>query len=267
MTLQGGPSGGPPFPTKAMILAAGRGTRLRPLTDRVPKCMVRVGGKPILESSIEWLRRHGVTDLIINLHRMPDMVMDHFGDGERWGVKITYSMEPEPLGTAGGVKNVGWFFDGPFFVWYGDNLSTCDLDRLYAFHRVKEAMATLALHYREDPTASGITGLDGEDRITRFLEKPRPDQVFSHWVSTGIFVMEPAALEMIPGEGRPDFGRDLFPKFAARGVPLYGYKMSGNENLWWIDRPADLARVRDLLGAEQDDDPRVQSARAGAHHP
>jgi NDP-sugar pyrophosphorylase family protein len=233
---------------KAMILAAGQGTRLRPLTERIPKCMVPIGGKPLLEHTVLWLRKYGVTDLIINLHHLPHVVKDYFGDGQKWEVKITYSVEKEPLGTAGGVKNVEWFFDGPFFVWYGDNLSTCDLHRLYVFHQAKGGIATIALYYREDPTASGIVGLDENDRLTRFLEKPRADQVFSHWVSAGIFVLEPAVRQAIPAEGSPDFGRDVFPTLLAHRQPLYGYRMSEGEGLWWIDTPEDLRRVEEIMG-------------------
>jgi NDP-sugar pyrophosphorylase family protein len=227
-----------------MILAAGQGTRLRPLTDHIPKCMMPVGGKPVLEHTIQWLRQYEITDLIINLCHLPDVVMSHFGDGSRWGVKITYSVEEELLGTAGGVKNVAWFFDGPFFLWYGDNLSTCRLDRLWEFHKVKGGIATIALHHRDDPTQSGIVGLDADDRITCFLEKPRPDQVFSRWVSAGIFILEPIVLEAIPANGAPDFGRDVFPALLARGAALYGYRMSPSEGLWWIDTLQDLERVR-----------------------
>ena len=231
-------------PTKAMVLAAGQGTRLRPFTERVPKCMIPLAGKPLLEHTIAWLRKYGVTDLIINLHHLPHTVMDYFGEGQKWGVKITYSVEKEALGTAGGVKNVAWFFDGPFFVWYGDNLSTCRLDRLWGFHRAKGGIATIALHYREDPMQSGIVSLDEDDRIVRFLEKPQPNQVFSHWVSAGILVLEPEVLEAIPTEGAPDFGRDVFPTLLAAGKPLYGYQMSKGEGLWWIDTPQDLECVR-----------------------
>lgn len=131
-----------------MVLAAGRGTRLRPLTDRVPKCMVPIGGKPLLEHTIEWLRGFGVTEVIINLSHLPDVIRGHLGDGERWGVRITYSLEAEPLGTAGGVKRAAWFFDGPFFLWYGDNLSTCNLPRLYETHRAKGGRATISSRRR-----------------------------------------------------------------------------------------------------------------------
>ena len=233
-----------------MILAAGRGTRLHPLTESIPKCMVPIGGKPVLEHTILWLRQYGVTGLMINLHHLPHVVRDYFGDGQKWGVNITYSVEEQALGTAGGVKNVDWFFDGPFFVWYGDNLSTCRLDHLCEFHQDKGGVATIVLHYREDPTASGIVGLDENDRITRFLEKPKPDQVFSHWVSAGIFVLEPQVLQAIPAEGASDFGRDVFPSLLAHGQPLYGYRMSEGEGLWWIDTPEDLRRVEETMGTQ-----------------
>jgi NDP-sugar pyrophosphorylase family protein len=197
-----------------------------------------------LEHNIEWLASYGVREIMINLHHLPETVLRHFGDGSKRGVKITYSLEEDPLGTAGGVKNVQWFFDGPFFLWYGDNLSTCKLDRLYQFHVSKGSVATIALHYREDPTASGIVGLDGDGRIVRFLEKPRPDQVFSHWVSAGIFVLEPEVLGEIPEKQAVDFGRDVFPAMLAGDQPLYGYPMMAIEGLWWIDTREDLRRVQ-----------------------
>ena len=236
------------YPTKVMVLAAGRGSRLRPLTDHTPKCMVPLGGKPLLEHSIEWLRRGGVHQIIINLCHLPDRVIDHFGDGTRWGVHIAYSLEAQPLGTAGGVRNVAHLLEGPFFVWYADNLSTCSLKGLYALHRERGGMATIALHYREDPTASGIVQLDENAGIVRFLEKPRIDQVFSHWVNAGIYVLEPEVMSYIPTEGTPDFARDVFPAMLAEGQPLYGYRMLGGEELFWIDTPQDLQRVLEEKG-------------------
>jgi len=234
------------LPSQAMILAAGAGTRLRPITEDIPKCMVPIGGKPLLEHTIRHLRAFGVTDLVINLNYLPDRVTDYFGDGSAWDVKLTYSYEAEALGTAGGVKHGADHFRGPFFVWYGDNLSRCDLGRLYAFHRDRGGVASMALFDREDVTASGIVGLDERDRITRFLEKPRPEQVFSHWVSAGILVLEPTVLDAIAADGPSDFGRDVFPDLLGRGEALYGYRLSAEEGLWWIDTLADLRRVETL---------------------
>jgi NDP-sugar pyrophosphorylase family protein len=230
---------------KAMILAAGSGTRLRPLTERVPKCMIPIGGKPILERTIEHLRRYGVTELVINVCTLPQVIMDTFGDGERWGVHIVYSVEERPLGTAGGVKRAARFFDqAPFVVWYGDNLSRCNVGRLIARHTAKGSVATVALHHREEVSQSGIVGLDRDDRIVRFLEKPRPEQIFSHWVNAGIYVLAPAVLDFVPGEAPADFARDVFPAMLLAGQPLYGYPLAAQEGLWWIDRPEDLARVQ-----------------------
>jgi NDP-sugar pyrophosphorylase family protein len=229
---------------KAMLLAAGEGTRLRPLTNTIPKCMVAVSGKPILEHNIAWLCRHGVKELVINLHYLSHLIQDYFGDGNRWGVQITYSFEEEILGTAGGVKRVADLFKETFLVWYGDNLSTCDVTRLTDFHRAKGGLATIALYQRADVTHSGIVGLDGKDRILRFLEKPRIEQAFSHWISAGILILEPAVLDFIPAEGKPDFGHDIFPSLLAKNQPLYGYRMSDDEKLWWIDTQEDLKKVQ-----------------------
>lgn len=229
---------------KAMILAAGEGTRLRPLTDHIPKPMLLVAGKPILEHNLELLTRHGISDVVINLHHQPQTIVDHFGDGSRWGVHITYSFESELLGTAGAVKKAQEQFASTFLTLYGDNLTTCDLGRLILFHRAKGGIATIALHYRDDPTASGIATLDDRDRITRFVEKPKSHQVFSHWVSAGLLVLEPEVLDVTPEGGPSDLGRDLFPSLLARGEGIYGYRMSQGEYLWWIDTPEDLQRVK-----------------------
>jgi NDP-sugar pyrophosphorylase family protein len=173
------------------------------------------------------------------------VVTDHFGDGSRWGVRITYSRETEILGTAGAVKHVAWFFDGPFFVWYGDNLCTCRLDRLWEFHRARGGIATIALHQHEDPTKAGIVALGEDQRILRFLEKPKPDEVFSTWANGGIYVLEPEVLEAIPAGRAADFGRDVFPALLADGAAMYGYRLSGDERFWYVDRPEDLQRTAD----------------------
>ena len=217
---------------------------MRPLTETVPKCMIEIAGKPVLEHNVEWLRKFGVTDIVINLHYLPEAVRNHFGDGRRFRTRINYLFEPELLGTAGAVRNAASFFDGPFFVWYGDNLSTCRLDRLWEFHKSKGGVATIALHHRDDPTSSGIVGLDEDERITRFLEKPKAEEIFSHWVSAGILALEPQALDAVPRQGAADFGRDVFPAMLENRAALYGYRMSEDEGLWWIDTAEDFARVQ-----------------------
>lgn len=241
---------------KAMILAAGKGTRLRPLTEQLPKCMVRVQGKPILDHTIEWLKKYKVRDLIINLHHFPRVISDYFGDGKERGVRITYSFEPEVLGTAGAVRKVRECFEDAFFLWYGDNLSTCDLRQLYRFHRAKGGIATVALFRREDVSQSGIAELNAGKRVTRFLEKPRPHESFSRLVNAGIMVLEPRIFEFIPESGRPDFGHDVFPALLASGEAIFGYEMLGGEGLWWIDTPDDLRRVQGEWSKGGENDPR-----------
>lgn len=230
---------------KAMLLAAGEGRRLRPLTCHLPKPMIRVGGRPILEYNVQFLAQHGIHELVINLHHCPEVVTNYFEGGERWGASITYSYEPELLSTAGAVRKVAHLFSETFLVVYGDNLTTCDLGRLCADHRSKGGMGTMALHHREDVTASGIVGLDEADRITRFLEKPRPSEVFSHWVNAGLLVLEPEVLDHIPSDRPSDFGRDVLPALLECDQTLYGYRMS--EPLWWIDTPADYERLQTLV--------------------
>jgi len=161
------------------------------------------------------------------------------GSSPRLSSDLAEGSSPQNWGAEGGRAEGGQ----PFLVWYGDNLSHCDLDRLLRFHRAKGGLATIALFNRENVTQSGIVGLDADDRILRFLEKPRPDQVFSHWVNAGILILEPAVLDLIP-MGRQDFSLDIFPALLAAGHRLYGYRLSGAEGLWWVDTPADLARVQ-----------------------
>jgi NDP-sugar pyrophosphorylase family protein len=232
---------------KALLLAAGEGTRLGPVTAQLPKPMLEIGGRPILEHNIRLLARYGVSQLLMNLHYQPETIRDYFGDGSAFGVRITYVYESSLLGTAGAVKNVADHLTETFFVIYADNLTTCDLSRLRAFHKSKGGVATVALFYRENATASGIAEVDAHERVLRFVEKPAAHEVFSPWVNAGILVMEPAVLDFIPA-GRPsDFGREVLPALIAAGQLLYGYKMS--EGLWWVDSPQDLQRTRQQVEA------------------
>jgi mannose-1-phosphate guanylyltransferase len=229
---------------KAMLLAAGEGTRLRPLTDQVPKPMLPIAGRPVLEHNVRLLARCGIRDLVINLHHAADVIATYFGDGSAWGVSITYSYEPELLGTAGAVAKLGRYFDSTFLVVYGDNLTACDVRQLEIFHRRKAGIGTVALFHREDPTGSGIAALADDDRIIGFLEKPLPHQIFSHWVNAGLLVLEPEVLNYIPRSLASDFGRDVLPALLAAGRPLYGYRQP--EALWWIDTLDDYQHVQTL---------------------
>lgn len=235
---------------KAMVLAAGEGRRLHPLTEQVLKPMVPLGGRPLLAYTIEALAKHGFQELVVNLHHCPDVVRDYFGDGADWHVRIQYSPEDRLRGTAGALAPWRRFFDSTCLVVYGDNLSTCDLTRLMRVHRDRRAEVTVALFWREDPWQSGVAELDDADRITRFVEKPSAPQVPSRWVNAGLIVLEPTLLDDIPDHAASDFGRELLPKWIANGRRVYGYRMSPQEKLWWIDTPEDMARVQRELNEE-----------------
>lgn len=235
---------------KAMLLAAGEGTRLRPLTDTLPKPMVLLGNQPLLGYTLALLARHNIREVAINLHHRPDIVRAYFGDGAAWGVRITYSFEPELLGTAGAVKKLQAFWDDePFLIIYGDNLTDCDLTRMAAFHRTKGGLVTLALYWRQDVEHSGVAALSADDRITGFVEKPRGDQAPSHWVFGGLMVAEPRLLDLIPTSQACDFGRQVLPKALAQGESLWGYRMT--ERLWWTDTLAEYEALKRQFDAGQ----------------
>lgn len=211
----------------------------------VPKPMVSVNGRPILEQNICWLRDAGVRDLYINVHHLPEVITSHFGDGTEWGVRITYSHEPQLLGTAGAVHKIADDYWGDvrerFLVVYGDNLlSGFDLGQVVEFHRAKAGTGTICLHYREDVSHSGIAVLGAEQRILEFIEKPTPAQAVSHWVNAGLYVLEPCSLRYVP-KGISDFGRDTLPRMLAAGERLYGMTM--NERLVAVDTPEMLAEA------------------------
>ena len=209
----------------AMILAAGKGTRLYPLTETLPKPMVPVAGKPVLEHTVNWLKRHGVDRVVINLHHQGSAIRAYFGDGSRWGVALRYSEEPELLGTAGGVKRVEAFFDDPFLVVYGDVLTDLDIGALADFHR-KHGPAphvTLTLDQRPDAAQCGVLELDPAGRVVRFVEKPKPEQIRSPWVNSGIMLLDHALLARIPPAQFSDFGRDMLPDWLRLDVPLFGW--------------------------------------------
>lgn len=212
---------------KAMILAAGEGTRLRPLTAALPKPMVPIVGTPLLARTLVWLAGEGVTEAAINLYHRPQSIPDYFGESFA-GVRLHYFFEDTLRGTAGGVKAAQSVLeDAPFFVIYGDNLISADLRRLAAFHTGNGGIGTVALFEHPNPTAAGIVGLDADNRITRFVEKPPPGEVFSALANAGVYVLDPAVFEAIPENEASDFGRDIFPSLLAQGKALYGTPLGG----------------------------------------
>lgn len=235
---------------KAMVLAAGRGERLRPLTDTLPKPMVPIAGRPLLDYTVEWLAKHRFTELAVNLHHCPDVIRGHFGDGAGHGVQIHYYYEPELMGTAGALLPWREFFArGTFLVMYGDNLTNFDLGVLLELHRSKQAVATMAVHYRDDVTKSGMAVMEDDGRLLAYREKPRPEEVTSQWVGAGIILLEPSVFEYIPTAGPSDFGRDVFPALLGAGERFYAHRMS--EKLRWADSWEDYQELQRLAAANE----------------
>jgi mannose-1-phosphate guanylyltransferase / phosphomannomutase len=216
---------------KAVVMAGGEGTRLRPLTSNQPKPMVPIVGKPCMEHIIDLLRKHGFDDVIVTLAFMPQAIRGYFGDGEAYGVSIRYSVEESPAGTAGSVKLAEEALDETFLVISGDALCDIDLGALVRFHRQRGAMVTIGLKSVPNPLEFGIVVTDGEGRIERFLEKPSWGQVFTDTINTGIYVLEPEVLRHVPTDEPHDFSKELFPLLLEMGRPLYGYVCDG----YWQD--------------------------------
>jgi mannose-1-phosphate guanylyltransferase/phosphomannomutase len=216
---------------KAVVMAGGEGTRLRPLTSNQPKPMVPIVGKPCMEHILELLREHGLTDVVVTVAFLPQAIRGYFGEGETLGMQIGYSVEESPLGTAGSVRLAAKQLDDTFVVISGDALCDVDLGALIAFHQEREAAVTIGLKAVDNPLEFGIVVTDEEGRIERFLEKPSWSQVFSDTINTGIYVLEPEVLRHIPTDQPYDFSKELFPYLLEMGRPLYGYVMDG----YWQD--------------------------------
>lgn len=212
-------------------MAGGKGTRLRPLTCRIPKPMVPLLDRPCMAYTIELLREHGITQIAVTTQYMPEVIRGYFGDGEAFGVELHYFDELTPLGTAGSVKNASAFLDERFIVVSGDALTDIDLGQAVAFHERREAMATIVLTRVDQPLEYGVVMTDETGRISRFLEKPDWSEVFSDTVNTGIYVLEPEVLRWIAPDREQDFSNDLFPLLMRRGEALYGYAAEG----YWSD--------------------------------
>ena len=216
---------------KAVVMAGGEGTRLRPLTSNQPKPMVPIVGKPCMEHILELLRDHGLTDVIVTVAFLPQAIRSYFGEGDTLGLNIAYSVEESPMGTAGSVRLAARQLDETFLVISGDALCDLDLTKLIEFHEERGAAVTIGLKSVENPLEFGIVVTDDEGRIERFLEKPSWGQVFSDTINTGIYVLEPEVLKHVPTDRPYDFSKELFPYLLEMGRPLYGFVMDG----YWQD--------------------------------
>lgn len=216
---------------KAVVMAGGTGSRLRPLTIGRPKPMIPLVNHSVLTHILELLRANGIRDVVMTLQYMATMIQDYYGDGSSLGVRITYAIEDTPLGTAGSVRNASRYLDEPFLVISGDALTDFDLRDLIAYHQEHQALATIALSRVPEPLDYGVIVTDTEGRIKRFQEKPSWGELASDTVNTGIYVLQPEVLDLIPVDQTFDWGTQVFPRLLADGAALFGCIPSG----YWCD--------------------------------
>lgn len=229
---------------KAVIMAGGEGTRLRPLTCNRPKPMVPIANKPVMEHIADLLKKHRVDEVAVTLQYMPDLIKEHFNNGSEFGLRMRYYVEQAPLGTAGSVKNAEDFLDDTFIVISGDALTDIDLEKACEFHRERGSVATLVLKKVDIPLEYGVVVTDDEGRITRFLEKPSWGEVFSDTVNTGIYILSPRVLQYFKKNEMFDFSRDLFPILLKEKQPMYGYV---TEDYW-----CDIGDLRAYIQSHMD---------------
>jgi mannose-1-phosphate guanylyltransferase len=209
---------------RAMVMAAGLGTRLRPLTWEIPKPVVPVANRPVIEHILRGLRRHEITEVVSNLHWFPETIRGPLGDGSQLGIELTYVEEESLLGTAGGVRNVADFLTadgGPFLVMAGDALTDIDFGALVEAHRANGGVATLAVKRVADVSQFGVVVTDGDGRVQGFQEKPDPAEALSDLTNAMIYVLEPEALEYFPKDEVIDFALDVFPALLDQDVPFH----------------------------------------------
>jgi NDP-sugar pyrophosphorylase family protein len=207
-----------------MVMAAGLGTRLRPLTHVLPKPMVPIANRPVLHHLLNLLVRHDIREVGINIHVFPDLIKGYFGDGSALGMSIRWSEETELLGTAGGTKLLEDYWERePILITSGDGLHDVDVTALIGHHRRSGGLATLAVKPVDDPSAYGVVILDRDTRIKGFQEKPTRDEARSDLANCGVYVIEPELLDRISPDTFSDFGQDVWPSLVAAGEPIYGY--------------------------------------------
>jgi NDP-sugar pyrophosphorylase family protein len=217
------------MPPRAFILAGGKGTRLRPITYEIPKPLVPLQGKPILEHVIDLLRLYDVRDIVLSIGYLGEKIKEYFHDEKRLGVKITFVEEQEELGTGGPLRLAKELLRDTFVMVNGDNLINIDLYKMYQAHCENRATASIALSTVDDPSSYGVAVLEG-NRIIKFIEKPRKEEAPSKLINTGLYILEPSVVDLVPEGGNSSIEKDVFPRIAEKGE-LYGYMFSGQ----WFD--------------------------------
>jgi mannose-1-phosphate guanylyltransferase len=233
---------------QALILAGGKGTRLRPLTVYTPKPVVPVCNRPFLLYQIDTLKRAGVTDITLSLSYQPHKIEQQLGDGSDYGVKITYTVEPQPMGTAGAYKFAADFIREPTVVFNGDIVTDLDLRAVIREHNERESAATVVLAPVENPSVYGVVETEADGRVRSFSEKPRADEISVNTINAGTYILDPSVLDLIPSSESYSFEYGLFPKMLMRGDRFYAHVPEG---AYWLDigAPARYLQVHhDILG-------------------
>ena len=216
------------IPKKVVILAGGKGTRLRPLTYEVPKALLPIHGKTLTEHLFDLFKKYEIKDMLISVGYLKEKIMEYVADGVRFGVDVGYIEEDKPLGTAGPVKLARHKLNDTFIVTNGDELKDIDLEEMYKLHKENNALVTIALTTVGDPSEYGVARLAGS-KILEFVEKPKKGKAPSNLINSGLYIVEPEVIDMIP-DGKSMFEKDVFPKLAEKGK-LFGYPFSGQ----WFD--------------------------------
>ena len=217
-----------------MLLAAGVGSRLEPLTTQIPKPLVPIANVPVMEHILRLLKSHGITEVYANLHYLPEKITEYFGTGEKLGMKLTFRFEEKLSGDAGGVRAMKEYLsDDTFMVVMGDLLTDADLTSIIKEHKGKKALASIAIKKVDDVTRFGIVVQDKEGFITGFQEKPKVEDALSDLASTGIYILEPEVFAHMPPQGDFGFGRQLFPQLVTKGLPVLGIEMA--KGTYWSD--------------------------------
>ncbi|USY54476.1 NDP-sugar synthase [Bacillus sp. 1780r2a1] len=216
---------------KAIILAGGRGTRLQPLTNDVPKPMLPLYEYPVIEYIVELLKKYGINEIGITLQYLPEQIMNYFGDGKKWDVSITYFIEDMPLGTAGGVKKADWFIEEECIIISGDAVTDLNLANVIAFHRQHQSEMTIVTKLVPDVTHYGLVSANDKNEVTRFIEKPKQYEATGNLINTGIYVIHKSVLNSIRCEGAVDFSFDVIPALLKEKRKVYHYTTAS----YWID--------------------------------
>lgn len=216
---------------KAIIVAGGKGERLRPLTDIIPKPMIEVAGKPILEHVVNLFKKYDIKDFLFSLCYLSHVITSYFRDGSKFGIKIAYTFEDKdkPLGTAGAITFAKKYINNTFIVTYGDILRELNIKEMIKQHKKKKAFVTINVYKRFGPSPKSMVVFNKEGRVEKFIERPKPEDLKDDfvWANGSLYVFEPEIFDFIPKNTASDFGKDIFPKILAAGKPIFVYPSSG----------------------------------------